>query len=518
MARFLWTQRQDIGPGARLSHAMIYSASARHTLLYGGTSAASVLLADTWEWDGEAWTQVADIGPGPRSGHQLAYDGARDRVVLFGGSGPGATVLGDTWEWGGASWTQVEDTGPSPREGHAMVFDAIRGRVMLFGGSASGGTVFGDTWEWDGASWTQIEDTGPRPREGHAIAFDTVRGRIVLFGGEGSGGTPLGDTWEWYGASWTQAADSGPAACRSAAMAFDGSVSLLFGGTQQVAGAAMPRFFRLTWEWNGERWTARQDMGPLARWGHAMVFDGARARIVLFGGLPVSPAAADAADRALGDTWELSGSERTATRGGVRLASFTFDPDAIIPLGQTTAAVSLNQQAPAGGTAVGFSLRGHPIERIAELLIAAGGTVGETPLVPPDLGYGDYLFEARLQPDGEPLTATLHVPLIRLISFTLDPDPVAPFGDTTAAVRLNHEAPAGGAEVSFWFAGHTDRLAALCPPPSPRRPRCVRTPVPTRRRRGGSSKSSSRRRGRSASYSPASPSRPSSPGSRTASG
>jgi len=409
MARFLWTQRQDIGPGARLLHAMVYCATAERTLLHGGRSAASSLFADTWEWDGEAWTQVADMGPEPRSGHQLAYDSARDRVVLFGGRG-------------------------------------------------SGTTVFADTWEWDGATWTQVEDTGPSPRDGHAMVYDTVRRRVVLFGGAGPNGTVLGDTWEWDGASWTQAADSGPLPCRSAALVFDGSVSLLFGGMAPAAGTAPVRLFRLTWEWNGKHWTARQDMGPSPRWGHAMTFDDSRERTILFGGLPVAPSTADASDRVLGDTWELLGNRR-ATRGGVQLASFTLNPDRVAPLSQTTAAVTLNQQAPAVGTTVVFSLRGHPIG-IAEVVVQGGETAGQTPLVPPDLGYGIYYFEARTQPDGDPLTATLHIPLVRLISFTLDPDTVVPFGQTTAAVRLNYEAPAGGAEISLSYAPSIIIIAA----------------------------------------------------------
>ena len=54
----------------------------------------------------------------------------------------------------------------------------------------------------------------------------------------------------------------------------------------------------LTWELDGANWTERQDIGPAARWGHAMSFDADRARIVMFGGNRAAP---DAAEELLGD-------------------------------------------------------------------------------------------------------------------------------------------------------------------------------------------------------------------------
>jgi hypothetical protein len=55
------------------------------------------------------WTQKEDIGPSPRYGHAMAYEAARQRVVLFGGSGGSSALLNDTWGWDGVAWTQVAD-------------------------------------------------------------------------------------------------------------------------------------------------------------------------------------------------------------------------------------------------------------------------------------------------------------------------------------------------------------------------------------------------------------------------
>jgi hypothetical protein len=82
------------------------------------------------------WTQKQDIGPKPRSGHALAFDAARGRIVLFGGDAAGS-LFNDTWEWDAENWTQVADSGPSARQGLAMAYDTSRQRIVLFGGESA---------------------------------------------------------------------------------------------------------------------------------------------------------------------------------------------------------------------------------------------------------------------------------------------------------------------------------------------------------------------------------------------
>src|SRR6516164_8396157 len=81
-------------------------------VLFGGAGAANV-LGDTWQFDGKLWTQRQDIGPGTRLGHALVFDSDRHRVVLFGGSSKNegndpSALLADTWEHQG---------GPAPSAG-----------------------------------------------------------------------------------------------------------------------------------------------------------------------------------------------------------------------------------------------------------------------------------------------------------------------------------------------------------------------------------------------------------------
>src|SRR5215204_1564953 len=96
--RWLWTQKEDIGPSPRFSHGMAYEDARQRVVLFGGEDVGRV-LGDTWEWDGSAWTQIADMGPSGRSRFGMTYDVSRQRVVLFGGFGgevSGSDPLRDT--------------------------------------------------------------------------------------------------------------------------------------------------------------------------------------------------------------------------------------------------------------------------------------------------------------------------------------------------------------------------------------------------------------------------------------
>ena len=94
MSRFLWTQKEDIGPSARFGHAMTYDSVRSRTTLFGGLIGGQIgSVNDTWEWNGEFWTQMADIGPAARQDHGLCFDSVRQTALLFGGLS-GGSLLG----------------------------------------------------------------------------------------------------------------------------------------------------------------------------------------------------------------------------------------------------------------------------------------------------------------------------------------------------------------------------------------------------------------------------------------
>ncbi|MBI3892209.1 MAG: PKD domain-containing protein, partial [Candidatus Wallbacteria bacterium] len=293
-----WLKRSPVtSPGARRDHATAFDASRGRLLLFGGNGSGN-FGNETWEWDGTNWLQRTPVSsPGFRYAHAMAYDSVRSRVVLFGGVAS-TTYSNDTWEWDGTSWAQrTSATAPPGRYGHSMTYDSARNRVMLFGGTTGLGALPNDTWEWDGTSWTQRSPaTAPSGRYEHATTYDVTRGRIVLFGGVGA--TSLNDTWEWDGTNWTQRSPSSTPSARSQhALAYDSARSrvVLFSGVSYLSD---------TWEWDGTTWTQKGPAaGPTARAEHAVAYDTTRNRLVLFGG------AFNAGNSTLlGDTWEYDGS------------------------------------------------------------------------------------------------------------------------------------------------------------------------------------------------------------------
>ncbi|HEX6160249.1 MAG TPA: kelch repeat-containing protein, partial [Thermoanaerobaculia bacterium] len=91
-------------------------------------------------------------------------------------------------------------------------------------------------------------------------------------------------------------------------MAFDeaNGVAILFGGHGNVTGATGLTYdSNETWAWTGSRWVQRFPLvSPPARYGHVMVYDSKRGRIVLFGGRAQKPSLEDnAAFIFFNDTW-----------------------------------------------------------------------------------------------------------------------------------------------------------------------------------------------------------------------
>jgi hypothetical protein len=114
----------------------------------------------------------------------------------------------------------------------------------------------------------------------------------VLFGGAGAAFPYLADTWEWDGTDWVQRAPANaPGGRYGHALAYDGAR----GRVVLFAGYFGPQSD--TWEWDGTTWFLRPVVGPSPRFNHAMAYDSARGRVVLFG-------AEAFAEGALADTWE----------------------------------------------------------------------------------------------------------------------------------------------------------------------------------------------------------------------
>jgi N-acetylneuraminic acid mutarotase len=192
-----------------------------------------------------------------------------------------------------------------------LVYDDKSGKVILFGGWA--GTDFNDTWAYDPVanSWTDLAPTGdvPPARHDHVMTIDTDTGLVILFGGtDAKTYEEFADTWAYDPASntWTDLAPTGdvpPSRCLHA-MVYDPATKkvILFGGSRH--GGCLGD----VWAYDpaANVWTELAPTGtlPLARYGGTMVYDPGLGRCLLFGGSD---------GHLMGDTWAFDPATATWT-------------------------------------------------------------------------------------------------------------------------------------------------------------------------------------------------------------
>ena len=141
-------------------------------------------------------------------------------------------------------------TSPPAENSHAMAYDSLHGQVVLFGRQGMWlwdwfqldpaipeNQSWSTIWVWDGFNWTKIFPVNsPRPRAQHALAYASANQQVVLFGGSGNlfqGHVAFSDTWTWDGSNWTEQFPTNSPPLRYAhAMVYDSaeSRSVMFGG------------------------------------------------------------------------------------------------------------------------------------------------------------------------------------------------------------------------------------------------------------------------------------------------
>lgn len=217
------------------------------------------------------WAKQTPVhSPGPKQAAAMAYDAARAETVLFRSLAAGS----ETWVWNGVDWTQRLPAHAPPGNG-AMAYDSIRQQIVFFGAG-------NQTWIWNGIDWTQLSPaTSPHTRSYHAMAFDAARGQVVLFGGFywDSSVVTLNDTWVWDGTNWAQRFPAtAPPPAWLHGMVYDQARAevILFGG------GGIPGF-NATWAWNGVNWTQKAPAtSPPPTAGASMAYHAAARVTVLF--------------------------------------------------------------------------------------------------------------------------------------------------------------------------------------------------------------------------------------------
>lgn len=149
-----------------------------------------------------------------------------------------------------------------------------------------------------------------------AAAFDEARGEVVLM-------FPANNSnqgWRWNGTTWSQIVAPLPPSRSSCYMVYDVARARVVLWSGQATGGGL---LNDLWEWDGTAWQQRVVAMPPARYGAAVAYDRARGVTVMFGGYNQSVL--------LQDTWEWNGvawSNPTPTvRPSARdVASMAFDP------------------------------------------------------------------------------------------------------------------------------------------------------------------------------------------------
>lgn len=291
----------------RRGYSIAYDETAQRVILFGGqgTEGGSAVTDQnsTWALNGTTWTRLATTGPSPRNNASMVWDATKKVIVLYGGrSGtfPNEVVYTDTWEWNGTSWTQRATTGPGARVHQTMAYDRTRGRAVLFGGfNMSTQQELRDVWEWDGTSWSQKTATvsGTFAR---GTAFDEKTNTFYLFSAD-AGGTVRADTWN--GTSATARPEVLPS-CLAGAIGLGATRGGLF-AAEYCASASAIQSYRFT---NGAWSTLTGTQPTVARLNYSIVYDRTGDRVILFGGESLQGGV-------LGDTWSWDGTTWTRIAG-----------------------------------------------------------------------------------------------------------------------------------------------------------------------------------------------------------
>ena len=278
--------------------------------------------------------------PARHDGLCAIYCPPLNSMIMFGGGARGA-VTDQTWALrltGTPAWQELAPTGVLPlgRQQHTAVYDPFRNRMVVFGGN-DGSSALGDVWTLSLSGspvWSRLSPSGtpPSARAGHCAVFDPVRDRMVIFGGR-SDTSFLDDAWalSFSGTpAWTRLAPAGaaPSARDGQSAIYDGARDrmLIFGG--EDGATSLGDLWELSFAgapiW---RSLAPAGMSPGARSGHSAVFNPAGNTMLLYGGT--------SGGSVLNDTWALSlagpmqwnrASPTGTPPGGQYLHCAVFDP------------------------------------------------------------------------------------------------------------------------------------------------------------------------------------------------
>ncbi|MBK7780950.1 MAG: hypothetical protein IPJ58_09325 [Ardenticatenia bacterium] len=310
-----------IRPAGNLPPGLRWAAQAHDPLLnrlifFGGLDTSGSQAGDLYtlflNTDTFSFLRPRGTLPAKRERAVMAYDTAGDRAVLFGGYN-GSVYLDDTWflelsdPFRGPEWKKLPFAAskPAPRLGASMVHlpaAAGAGRMILFGGwDGVNRSAYQDVWALSlgrgKEAWTKLSPAGTAPlaRDAHIAVYDAERSRMLVYGGWSRQRTDvaLDDLWELDlrpgQERWTKLNPPSPRPPAQVWMSGvldncpDARRLLMFGGWNGGSDNAFTWALAL----NGDpAWIRLDPSGahPRPRDSHVAAFDGAKRRMVIFGG------------------------------------------------------------------------------------------------------------------------------------------------------------------------------------------------------------------------------------------
>jgi hypothetical protein len=347
-----WLKRTDVGsPGDRAGHSMAYDSHRGVTVFFGGDvpgGGEEDYFNETWEYDGTRWRPIIIDGPVPakRAMAAMAYDEVARYMVLAGGETHNG-LLRDTWIYhsttpGHGTWTYAGDIPvvndlPAERAGASLTFDENSQKLVMIGGATfeqngdeyTHATVM--RWNREGG-WEAHPGGGSLPALGfsptfarnglarHFAAYDTDQDWLIFHGGwqgcytEGScdpnddpNENPyyVGLKTNWISVILNAHPGNNPG-LQQGAMVYDSDRKRLvnFGGFNDGMPPLGPYYLEIAYTGDPPYLYSKLNPPPLLgdiypshRTRHAMVYDRARKRTVLYGGA--------SGQLNLADTWEL---------------------------------------------------------------------------------------------------------------------------------------------------------------------------------------------------------------------
>lgn len=284
-------------PEPRCIQSLCYDAAHEQILMYGGSG--KDLYGDLWALKNNHWKKLSQAGPPPRLKSAFTFDDNRRCAVLFGGNSDNG-ILGDTWEWDGNNWKQINIPGPGLRLHCMAAYDAKNKQVILFGGINNG--LLNDTWGYNGKQWIKLNADGPKDCIPHGMMYDEVKERVIMITLSANpdpenSHRKKNEMWEWSGTAWIKLAMSAPSTSEQglqAVSSFGKNGIVLFDGDDVESNTGK------TWVFDGTKWSGLRIPGPSPRYGHAVIFNKAQNKLVLFGG-------SNRKDNFYRDIWEWDG-------------------------------------------------------------------------------------------------------------------------------------------------------------------------------------------------------------------